>query len=406
MLAFFSTLINVSYISFFFVHNGYLPSPFIYDKWDTFMDFFNPLFWVDLPGIYTEWQSVYPPLNFIILKLYKEFLFLEFTNYLNSFELRALLENDIKYIVLSYAMILIISVEIIFKDIALLQVRVLICISTLFSSYFLFGLERGNLIIISLLVLAIYINAKTELGKALSFAILVNLKPYFLIIYLVRLLDYKNTANNHFLFLAPLLSALIFILTGLILGQEYYMLPLNILGFASKKGLLSPTEVLTLPTSITAISYLVKIIVEFKVPSIVSLAVKLAVFFYLFKLLKLAFEKKCSTNDLSIIAIIFITNYSVSSGPYAMLFYLAVIGILYRIKEFQLLLLITIMLYGGILDLIPIYHYKDDMQNVYLSGELIEIESYLTLGTVVRPVINFIFLILYIQRITKLEPKP
>ena len=81
------------------------------------MDFFNPLFWVDLPGIYTEWQSVYPPLNFIILKLYKEFLFLEFTNYLNSFELRALLENDIKYVVLSYAMILIISVEIIFKDI-------------------------------------------------------------------------------------------------------------------------------------------------------------------------------------------------------------------------------------------------------------------------------------------------
>jgi len=370
------------------------------------MDFFNPLFWVDQSGIYTEWQSVYPPLNFLILKIYKEFLFLNIDSYLNPFELRRLLENDIKYIVLSYIFILIIAVEIIFKDITGLYSRALISVTTLFSSYFLFGLERGNLIFFSLLTLAIYIYSKTELVKALSFAILINLKPYFLIIYLVRLIDYRNVADNkHFLFLAPLFTAFIFILSGLILGQEFYMLPLNILGFATKKGLLSPAEVLTLPTSMTAISYLVKLIVEFKVPSIVSLVIKLTVFFYLFKLLKLVYEKKCSKNDLIIIAVIFITNYSVNSGPYALLFYLPIIGILFRMNEFKILVPVVIMLYGGALDLIPLYHFQGHKMEVFLSGQFIQIEPFLTLGTLIRPILNFMVLILFLQKMKNCDTK-
>ena len=406
ILAIFSTIINAGYFFLYFDHYGYLPSPFISDKGDTFMDFFNPLFWVDQSGIYTEWQSVYPPLNFLILKIYKNFLFLNTDSYLNPFELRSLLENDIKYIVLSYIFILIITVEIIFKGIVSLYSRILISITTLFSSYFLFGLERGNLIFFSLLILAIYIYSKTELVKALSFAILINLKPYFLIIYLVRLIDYRNVADNkHFLFLAPLLSAFIFILSGLVLGQEFYMLPLNVLGFATKKGLLSPAEVLTLPTSITAISYLVKLIDEFKVPSIVSLVIKLTVFIYLFKLLKLVYEKKCTKNDLIIIAIIFITNYSVNSGPYALLFYLPIIGILFSMNEFKILVPVVIMLYGGTLDLIPVYHFQGNKTEVFLTGQFIQINPFLTLGTLIRPIINFMVLILFLQRIKNRERK-
>jgi len=370
------------------------------------MDFFNPLFWVDQSGIYTEWQSVYPPLNFLILKIYKEFLFLNIDSYLNPFELRRLLENDIKYIVLSYIFILIIAVEIIFKDITGLYSRALISVTTLFSSYFLFGLERGNLIFFSLLTLAIYIYSKTELVKALSFAILINLKPYFLIIYLVRLIDYRNVADNkHFLFLAPLFTAFIFILSGLILGQEFYMLPLNILGFATKKGLLSPAEVLTLPTSMTAISYLAKIIVEFKTPTIFSTIIKLTLFFYLFRLLRQVYQKQCTADDLVIIAIIFITNYSVNSGPYAALFYLPIIGILFRMQEFKLLALIVIMLYGGALDLIPVYHFKGSNIEIFLTDRFIQVEPFLTLGTLIRPIINFMVLILFLQRMKSREPK-
>lgn len=370
------------------------------------MDFFNPLFWVDQSGIYTEWQSVYPPLNFLILKIYKDFLFLNIDSYLSPFELRGILENDIKYIVLSYIFILIITVEIIFKDIASFYFRALISITTLLSSYFLFGIERGNLIFFSLLILAIYIYSKTELVKALSVAILINLKPYFLIIYLVRLIDYRNVADNkHFLFLVPLFSAFIFILTGLILGQEFYMLPLNILGFATQEGLLSPAEVLTLPTSMTAISYLKELIIEFKVPLMVSNVIKLIVFFYLFKLLKLVFEKKCTKNDLIIITIIFITNYSVNPGPYALLFYLPIIGILFRMNEYKILVLVVTMLYGGALDLIPVYHFQAHKMEVFLSGQFIQIDPFLTLGTLMRPILNFIVLILFLQKMQSRETK-
>jgi len=405
-LAFTSTIINAGHIFLYFDYYGYLPSPFIHDKGDTFMDFFNPLFWAFQPGTYTEWQSVYPPLNFLILKIYKEFLFLNWKGYLNPFELRTLLENDIKYVVFSYIFILIITVEIIFKDIAGLYFRALISITTLFSSYFLFGLERGNLIFFSLLILAIYIYSKTELVKVITFAILINLKPYFLIIYLVRLIDYRNVADNkHFLFLAPLFSIFIFILTGLILELEFYLVPFNILGFATQKGLLSPMEVLTLPTSITAISYLVKLITEFKIPSIISLLVKFSVFIFLYKLLKLVYEKQCTPNDLIIIAIIFITNYSVNSGPYALLLYLPIIGLLFRMQEFRILVLVVIMLFGGVLDLIPVYAFQGHYMEVYLSGQFVQTEPFLTFGTLIRPIINFIVLILYLQKLKRYESK-
>lgn len=47
-----------------------MPSPFIYDKSNTFMDLFNVLYWAYDDGRYTDWGSVYPPLGFIILRFF------------------------------------------------------------------------------------------------------------------------------------------------------------------------------------------------------------------------------------------------------------------------------------------------------------------------------------------------
>jgi len=49
----------VHYVNYFDAY-GYLPAPFIYDKHDTFMDFFNVLYWAGDEGRYTDWHSVYP----------------------------------------------------------------------------------------------------------------------------------------------------------------------------------------------------------------------------------------------------------------------------------------------------------------------------------------------------------
>ena len=48
----------VAYYLFFLNSHGYLPTPFIYDKSDTFMDFFHTMIWADRDGRYTEWGSV------------------------------------------------------------------------------------------------------------------------------------------------------------------------------------------------------------------------------------------------------------------------------------------------------------------------------------------------------------
>lgn len=49
--------------------NGYLPQPFFYEPSDTFMDWFNTAYWARNPGAYDSWQTIYPPLSFVFLRL-------------------------------------------------------------------------------------------------------------------------------------------------------------------------------------------------------------------------------------------------------------------------------------------------------------------------------------------------
>lgn len=50
--------------------NGYLPSPFFYEPIDTFADWFNTAFWARQTGVYDTWGTIYPPLSFVILRLF------------------------------------------------------------------------------------------------------------------------------------------------------------------------------------------------------------------------------------------------------------------------------------------------------------------------------------------------
>ena len=48
--------------------NHYLPQPFFYEAFDTWMDWFNPAYWAHQPGAYDSWGTIYPPLSFVFLK--------------------------------------------------------------------------------------------------------------------------------------------------------------------------------------------------------------------------------------------------------------------------------------------------------------------------------------------------
>lgn len=47
-----------------------LPQPFFYDPTDTWMDWFNTSYWAHDHGAYDSWQSIYPPLSFIFLRVF------------------------------------------------------------------------------------------------------------------------------------------------------------------------------------------------------------------------------------------------------------------------------------------------------------------------------------------------
>jgi hypothetical protein len=51
------------------VRFGYLPQPFLYDLADPFMDLYSVAYWSHQPGAYSVWNSVYPPLSFVVLKV-------------------------------------------------------------------------------------------------------------------------------------------------------------------------------------------------------------------------------------------------------------------------------------------------------------------------------------------------
>jgi hypothetical protein len=54
----------------FFLAAGFFPQPFYHNPNDTFMDWTNTAFWANNPGAYSVWQSIYPPISFVFLRLF------------------------------------------------------------------------------------------------------------------------------------------------------------------------------------------------------------------------------------------------------------------------------------------------------------------------------------------------
>lgn len=393
--------INFLYLVWFFWANSYLPPPFIYDKHDTYMDFYNTMYWSGQEGIYSIWQSVYPPINFLLLKIYR-YIFVsdQISEIWDGFAIRS--ASNIIPLLFINVTCLIMAVAISFNRILDRKSIFVLLLIFLFSPAFLFAVERGNLVIICLPVLSFFIFTAGEIRRSLALALLINLKPYFFIFYIVQLVNIQTyQKNKDFLFLAPLFTFIIFLSTGLMLNQEFYLLPLNLLGFATNSSLISPTEALSFPSSISAFSYLSPLIVELRIHPVFGYLCKLMIFYYLVKTFILIYKKNMDINDLAIFSIIFLTNYSTSTGGYGLLYYIPVIAILYSKKQWILIAIIGLCMYVGLWDLIPLYQYSGGNIAVYLSGEVVNINPYISFGSIIRPASNFLILVLFFRNLEK-----
>lgn len=235
---------------YLFLYN-HLPVPFFYDKNDTFMDFYNTLYWTGHEGRYVIWKSVYPPLNFFLLKII-DYFFVDDYCYLNSILLRecnGLL--NILIIISCLSLPLVILYTKAWEDI--IKERFLLCYALIVTSTpFIFAIERGNFILICMAALPILLR-KNIFIQSIALAILINLKPYFLIFFVAYLLK-KRFFD---LFVGILSTLLLFMVTSALVDMTSNSIFINLIEFPSERNL-PLKELLALPASVDGISKALK----------------------------------------------------------------------------------------------------------------------------------------------------
>jgi hypothetical protein len=239
------------YYFWFLVNQGYLPSPFFYDTSDTFMDLFNPLVQLSSEGIYNEYHSIYPPLNFLILKCLAWI-----TDISRTVDAHSLRESSTSLIFIYLAIYLLTPALILrTKNFNVLQSfdKKLLYFIFIFSFPYLCLLERGNIILFALIPLAMALNSKST-KRELWIAILINLKPYFIILSLT----YLHKKKWESLFRTAWIAGSIFVVTGLIIDPQHFILMLdNLLKFANQDNVFSARGVFSLPLSIDSFFYVI-----------------------------------------------------------------------------------------------------------------------------------------------------
>ncbi|MHB8741984.1 MAG: glycosyltransferase 87 family protein [Sulfuricaulis sp.] len=386
---------------FYYVHflmtYGYLPSPFMYDKSDTFMDFFNPLYWAYDSGRYTDWGSVYPPLSFGILRL------VNFVLAGGGYGDPDMMRDYSQSVIIGFCLLYLAAPAILlntkhWQDFAISE-KFLIYFVIILSTPMLFTLERGNILLLCPILLSLVL-LRIGFLRCFCIALLINIKPYFalLMIYYIARRNWNGLAT------CVVLSGLIFILSGLALDNNFLVFFTNLFNFSQDNGVFSLREVLALPSSISAFSYVLKnpdgamfasdflnperiIIIIYIIEAIKwgVLAISLAVLFTRSALLRDA--------EVFSLLVVAITNLGIWVGGYTFIFYIALTPVFIKMRGRWLYIgLLSILAMP--LDIIPLLSSFIGQQYSYLSDSYIDIQWTLGLGSAIRPVVNLILLLL------------
>ena len=388
------------YFIYFLNDNGYLPSPFINDKSDTFMDLFNVLYWAYDDGRYTDWATVYPPLSFMILKIVN-FVFAG-GGYGDPANMRDNSQFAIVGICLTYLAIPAIILKTRLWQDFLKPEKILIYFSIILSSPMLFTLERGNLILLTPVLLALAIS-KIGMTRCIFIALLINIKPYFalLLIYYIARQNWKGLAT------ASVLSGLIFAILGLAIDDNFFSFFSNLLNFSQEAALFSLREVMALPSSISAFSYVLKhpdgamfaadylssdslIMIVYSIETIKWCIIAIALAALFMK------SKQLRDSEIFTLLVIATCNLGIWVGGYTFILYITLIPIFIKLRV-KWIYIGLLSLIAMPLDVIPIIVAFIGEQYSYLATAHINIWWTLGLGSVIRPIANLI-LLLFLSR--------
>lgn len=400
----FLEFINVGYYLYYLSSNGYLPAPFAFDKNDTLMDFYNPLYWVIKDSFYTSFHSVYPALNYFFLKIFT--LGIASDQISNPFQLR----NDfpILGLIISLTYVLIIWVVVNIGEWRKVNFshKGLIFLACVLSVPVLFGLERGNLIFLALLFLALYLNASNPWLKAIFLGLLINIKPYFVIL-LVQYLNIHQF-NKVALIRSILLAAAIFFGLGFLAGVNFIDFFKAYLSF-SKNTTLTVEGVIALPHSIAALSTIKTLISSgegYRYAFWFSL-LKVINYICVLFLIYLTLLKRLTPLELLIASVVLLTNFSISTGGYILIIYITLIPYLLKSKEYIKLLFFILLIYALPMDAFELIKINNTNLQSYLGGNVIidNPELFVSIGSILRPIFNFLVLIIFSVHLYKKYPK-
>jgi hypothetical protein len=387
-------LLGLCYYIWFFMHNEYLPTPFVYAKSETFTDYFHTLVWVHREGRYTIWNTVYPPLIFLALKMLTPNLYID-----NVFALRIVAYQHIYWLMGLYILVpaLVLKTRI-WNDWTFAK-KVLTYFAIISSAPVLFSLERGNLIFIVPLFIALALSYPNYLRKV-CLAILINLKPYFIIFYFGYLI--KRQWKDFLI--ASMVAAGIFCISGLLLDQHFYLFFYNLLGFAGSSDLFTGREVIGLPSSIGAWSYFLKSYDWFQLQldtgffwSPDPLLIKgidwvknLVLLICITFVIKARYS--ITLNEWFLFSVCLITNSGVSVSGYSLLLYYPLIPVILKIPKGQILIGLLVLI-SWPWDMIELL--RNTMSNVilYFPNRNQNVEWTLGFGAIIRPFLNLLILI-------------
>lgn len=384
-------LLQLFYFFTYFDTNHYLPTPFIHDKNDTLMDFFNPLFWSDV-GMYSIWKSVYPPVNFLVLDFLKG---LGCTaSFISAFEARDVCIDSAKiFIVIAICSISIayFTAGILFFKIPLI-INCLLFLIIIMSSPLLFAIERGNLIIFSV-PLIVAITCNFGVLRSVVAGILVNIKPYLIIPVVYSFNKYNAKSCLHIFFYA----GLIYVISGFFLNDNTILMINNLLFFSSQ-NLFSGFEVLSLPSSFSSLLYVFKIKnLNYGILNKDSVSVLWIGLILLLLVCWLASWIFLKSNidgfaPLFIQGLFIIPILIMSAGGYSILLVAGALPYLYRYYPRTF---ITVLLVLAPFDLIVLNEFDLGKQISFLSDTTVYPRWQFTFGIVARPLLlvcaNFVF---------------
>jgi hypothetical protein len=263
-------------------------------------------------------------------------------------------------------------------------------------------MERGNLIFLSLLVLAIYIAAENIWVKAITFALLINIKPYFIIL----LIEYLNIYrfDLKIILKITMTSALMFLLTSKLVGLDIATFMSNYNDFGARASF--SNGLIALPNTFESIIQLIKSIPKnneyYYFLEVFLLPLKMLKIFVPLTFLFILLVTPLKEQTLKVAAILLIGNFSHATSGYIFLVYILIVPFLMRDVELRKGIYLLLIIFVLPLDWVrmPGFSANFEFINSYLGdAEIYNTDLWIGIGTLVRPLSNFILMCLMFKYI-------